>query len=94
MSGHFNLSCNQIGKHKKNDQRRHHITLQNLSEELSKFHDNEYIFQPSAQFNDMWVEIDLDDLEFEEAIFKYIGKLLADNSKRFKNTDLKIHCRI
>lgn len=57
------------------------INLENLSLELARFADREIPFAAFAAQNDLWLDIDLGNEEFEIAVIKYIQFHLG---KRYK----------
>ena len=88
---HFNPNCGNIQSQNKVNQRYHKINIETLSTELKKFKTKEHRFG-AHPYNDMWVEIDFQDQEFELAVLEYICVLLEKNYGRFKNLKPGIHC--
>ena len=88
---HCNPSCSSIQKNQKKSQRRISISLQNLSVELQKFGQGKYSFASKAENNDMWVEVNCQDEQFERAILSYIHRLLGKRYKPFADIKLTEH---
>lgn len=49
-------------------------------------------FSSRAGLNDMWLEIDFNDSEFEMAVIRYIHHLLGRYYKPFQASQIEIHC--
>jgi len=73
-------------------QRRCRIDATTISAELGRFLSGEYRFAATPEFNDMWLEIDLQGAEFEEAELDYIHRVLGQQYKRFLDAQPKEHC--
>lgn len=91
VTAHFDLGCGKIQSQNKENQRYCIINIENLSANLKKFKTKEYRFG-TKPYNDMWVEIDLQNRNFELAILEYICGLLEKNYQRFKYLNTNIHC--
>lgn len=90
---HQSSECGLIHAHKSATEARIvKVEISNLSTELTKFINGEYKFNSSAEFNDMWLEINLDDLAFEIAAVLFIVALLGKVYKPFKGMSPSIHC--
>ena len=90
---HQSSECGLIHAHKSAAEARTiNIDISNLSQELTKFIDGEHKFNSSAEFNDMWLEINLDDLAFEIAVVLFIVAHLGKIYKQFKGMSPSIHC--
>lgn len=92
VSVHHDPDCEFIRISRKPDQRVRRIDTTNISEELRKFRDKEHLFQSTHEFNDMWLEIDFGDQEFEEAVARYVHRLLSGYHKPFADSSVSIHC--
>ncbi len=91
ITAHFDSSCRSIQSHDKQDQRYLTLNIDTLTAELNKFKTKGYRFG-TYPYNDMWVEIDFQDREFEFAVLEFVCKLLGKNYKPFSNLSPKIHC--
>lgn len=89
---HGDPSCQFIRPFGKPEQRTSRITLETLSDELAKFADKEYRFASVAVLNDIWLEIHLDDDEFERAVAKYVLKLIGRHYTPIRQIELIEHC--
>ncbi len=92
VSVHHDPFCSRIRPMGKQGQRICRINITNIRHELQKFKDKQYRFQSTSDLNDMWLEIDFQDEEFEMAVVGYICRLLGHHYKRFSDSRLEIHC--
>ena len=92
VSIHRDPGCEFIRIRRKPNQRIRRIDMANSSEEVRKFRDKQRSFQSTPEFNDMWLEIDFGDQEFEEAIARYVHRLLSRYHKPFADSSVSIHC--
>lgn len=67
------------------------VHVGSLSEELARFQRDEHRFGSSADANDMWLEIQSADSDFDLAILKFIHGILAKRYKPFSAARLD-HC--
>ena len=88
---HHDPHCSDIQKNRKRHQRYIPINITNIHHELQKFKNKRYLFRAESAFNDMWLEIDFQDEEFEMAVAGYIHRLLGQHYKRFSDSQLKPH---
>jgi len=65
------------------------ITLATFAEELARFARKEHRFASEARLNDMWLEIDFDDVAFERAVGEYLIRILAKRYSPFRTVELK-----
>ncbi len=92
VTAHFDPGCGNIQSQQKLDQRYIRVNIRTLSEELENFRDKQYPFASNPERNDMWLEIDLDDREFELAVLDYICRLLGMHYGPSKGVKPAIHC--
>lgn len=92
VSAHHDSLCSQIRAQRKRNQRTCKINPLAVAAELDRFRDKEYPFQSKAEWNDMWIEIDLQDREREEAVAREILRLLGTHYKRFAGISMTVHC--
>ena len=69
------------------------MDISNLSTELEIFRRGHYRFTSKAGLNDLWIEVDFRNFDFEIAVLRYIGILLAKHYIPFRRLDFLIHCR-
>jgi hypothetical protein len=67
------------------------INTNTLSPELLKFTRGEYKFSAVAGLNGLWLKIDLDDEEFEEAVVAHIMRILATQHRPFVGIPINHH---
>lgn len=89
---HGDETCLQIGKHKKGRQRTVCININSVSQELGRFAEGKHRFASRAGRNDMWLQIDFGDGDFEEAVLSYVHRLLGRYHSPFARITLKHHC--
>lgn len=93
VSVHRNPSCSNIEKMSKPNQRSVQIDLQKISEELQRFSENEHKFASEAKWNDMWITIDFDDPDFEDAVLAYVHRLISKRYSPFARIRIeRPHC--
>jgi hypothetical protein len=85
--------CGHIQQAQKTDQRRIVLNPDSLGTELRRFVKQEHDFAAQATNNDMWLDVDFADWEFEESIVRFIHRLLAARYKRFHDCTADWHCR-
>lgn len=89
---HTDANCNSVQMQKKADQRYIKINAETISKELMNFQNRKYRFAADPEFNDMWLEIDFGNCEFEEAVANYIHSLLGKRYGPFARIKLDNHC--
>ena len=85
------VACSEIKKKEKKGLRQIHIDIDTISMELLRFQEKEYKFAAMADFNDMWLEIEFNDLVFESAVLEYVRVLLAKHYTPFASVEIKTH---
>lgn len=95
---HRNSRCGSIRPHNRPNQRICRINLATISEELKKFtelkesKDDQYAFRSEAGWNDIWLELDFQDGEFEEAVLGFILRQIGHRYWRLADIQPKEHC--
>jgi hypothetical protein len=64
-------------KHCKPGQRVIEVNEETISSELTRFREREYRFNSQSELNDMWIDIDFNDPDFEIAVVSHIRKLIG-----------------
>ncbi|MDB5243144.1 MAG: hypothetical protein JWP57_3769 [Spirosoma sp.] len=77
IRSYSNTESAQIGKHNKADQRHIRIDIDTLSTELIRFSTGYYRFAAKTSSNDMWLEIDLNDSQFEGDVLRFIQRQIG-----------------
>jgi hypothetical protein len=77
IRSYSNSDSAQIGKHNKVDQRHIKIDFGTLSTELNRFSNGYYRFAAKSGLNDMWLEIDLNDSQFEGDVLRFIQRQIG-----------------
>jgi hypothetical protein len=89
---HRDLSCKQIRSHKKINQRCSRINSATEAEELQKFTRKEYSFAANPDENDIWLEIDYQNIDKELVILEMVCRAIARYYKPFRSKSPQIHC--
>ena len=89
---HRNRTCGHIERAHKLGQRSVNLRHGNLDTELARFIDGAHQFASQAGANDMWLDVELSDPEFEEALVRHIHRLLAARYTAFQNCVVERHC--
>jgi len=89
---HNDVACTTIGQHHKKGQRIVQLDITSLSIELKRFKSKHYRFGSDAKINDMLLEVDFSDQDFEHAVVEYIKRLLERHYPPFGRDDIKQHC--
>ena len=92
VSLHSEPTCSRIQQARKRGQRRVRVVPKNISTELLRFKGGEYPFASQAVTNDMWLDIDFSDPNFELAVALHIHWLLSARYKRFHDCSPEQHC--
>jgi hypothetical protein len=74
---HRDPNCPMIQMHHAVDQRKYEVKMENLGNFLLKFIDNEIDFAAHRGMNDIWIKVELDMPEQENAIIYVIRNLAA-----------------
>ncbi|QRN83031.1 hypothetical protein JR338_11550 [Chloroflexota bacterium] len=88
---HVNSSVEEKQRHDKKDQRILKINVFTISSYFEKFKKLEYRFEPSQEYNDMWLEVDFGDEAFEIAVAKYVLALIAERYPKMGNIPPEMH---
>jgi hypothetical protein len=89
---HANLSCGDIQKMRKPEQRYKRIDLMSVSGELQRFQSKEYTFATNPAGNDMWLEVDFNDADFEGAVIAYVQRLIGAHYSPLARVVIDRHC--
>lgn len=89
---HNNPNCSSAQIRINEDQRTVLINTDSLSRELRRFRKNEYPFVAEAGMNDMWLILDFQDEEFENALAHYLKRLVGTRLETAGNWDVQMHC--
>jgi hypothetical protein len=92
VTRHSNPNCGNIQSQRKIQQRRILINNTNLQGELQNFRNGFYRFAAVSAYNDMYVLIDLGNINLELQALNNIYQILSQNSKRFRNGTFHICC--
>jgi hypothetical protein len=89
---HQTSDCPRIHQHHTQNQRRLKIDLLTIETVLKTIMDGELEFRSEQGLNDVWLEIDFGDLEFEIAVIKFILRQLGKQYAPFDSLTPDFHC--
>ena len=92
VSIHGRAACPEIRKRRKEGQRIVEIDVHTIARELANFRGREYRFSATSKSNDMWVKVSFGDSEFEEAVIRYVHRLLGKRYQPFRRARIATHC--
>lgn len=78
-------TCSHIQQAKKPGQRFIRLELANLSDELAQFAGHRHAFSSTSDLNDMWLQVELNDLELEKAALGFVARRLGERYAPFRN---------
>jgi hypothetical protein len=88
---HGQKDCSEIGKMRKAGQRSVEVDDTSISSELRKFSTKTYRFAADPTSNDLWLQVNFGDSDFEEAVVAYIQRLVAADYSPFR-VRIDRHC--
>jgi hypothetical protein len=89
---HNNPNCNSAQIKINQDQRTVLLNTDTISRELRRFRNNDYRFASEAGMNDMWLILDFQDADLENALASYLKRLVGQRQKTAADWDLQVHC--
>ena len=89
---HNNPNCDSAHIKMNQDQRTVLLNTDTLSRELRRFRNNEYRFMTKAGMNDIWLILDFQDAEYENALASYLKRLVGQGLRTTANWELQVHC--
>jgi len=89
---HHDSSCADIQKMGKSGQRLVRIGLNSITAELQRFSLKQHAFAANRAGNDMWIEIDFSDPDFEAAVLAYIHRLIGAHYSPLASVMIATHC--
>ena len=89
---HGKAGCGHVQQARKTGQRLVTVDLGSLSAELARFAQRQHAFGSSSVNNDMWIEVNVGDAEFERAVVAFIHRSLANRYQRLAAAVEEIHC--
>jgi len=92
VRAHRQRSCGDFQKMHKSGQRLVRIDRQTISDELQRFFGKEYGFAANATSNDMWLEIDFGDDDFEAGVLAHVHRLIGKHYAPLSNVAIETHC--
>jgi len=92
ITAHYDPNCGKVQAHHKFNQRYRRINITTISLELKNFRNKKHAFSTNTAYNDMWLEIDFNDRDYELAVLNDICRLLGTHYRPFAGKTPTIHC--
>jgi hypothetical protein len=92
MTLHGDSACTEIGKMGKTNQRDVAVTRESFCNAIGHLSTREFRLGADASVNDAWLTVDFVDPEFEEAVAKYVYRLLCQRYRYLRGTPVETHC--
>lgn len=92
VSMHGDTSCGYVRRSRKCGQRCLKINLESFSGEVKALIQGEHRFASTPEFNDMWLEVDFGDEQFERAVVEYVCTELGKRYEPFCRAQIERHC--
>jgi len=92
MTLHSDSTCPEIGKMQKVGQRDVTINRASFAQALSHLTSRGFQLGAQASVNDVWLTINFDDAEFEEAVAMHVRRLLGQRYSPLRNARIQKHC--
>ena len=89
---HTNLNCGNIQAQSKPNQRYIKINASTISRELQNFRKKKYTFAANPEGNDMWLEIDFNEIKVEQKVLMDICQIIGSFYKPLRGINPKMHC--
>lgn len=89
LSWHGNPACPDLANAPK-PQQLVRVNVRSISEVFQRFRDKNYL--PGAGADEMWLEIDFGDRQFEGAVFAYVHRLLGKRYAGIASAKILKHC--
>ena len=91
MELHAVSTCSEIGKRGKLAQRKEDVTPTSFATIVNKLADKNFRLGSDASNNDVWLSVNFDDPEFEEAVAGYLYRSLGKRYGRLQGGPIKKH---
>lgn len=92
FSIHRDPLCAEVCKRGKPSQRHIRINIDSASTELQRFLNKKHTFSSNAGSNDMWLDIEFDDADFEMSALEYVRRLIGKHYAPLGRAKIKTHC--
>jgi hypothetical protein len=92
MTIHADSACGEIKKMQKTAQRDIVVNPETISDALNQLTDRGFKFAPHAAVNDVWLTVSFNDAEFEEAVAKYVCRIIGKRYRRLNGALVRKHC--
>ncbi|HZT33039.1 MAG TPA: hypothetical protein VFA33_24335 [Bryobacteraceae bacterium] len=92
MTLHGDSTCREIGKMRKVNQRNLTVDRSSFARVIEQIRAKEFRLGADAAINDVWLTVNFEDPEFEEAVARYVHRLLCQRYRRLKSGPIERHC--
>jgi hypothetical protein len=93
VSLHGDADCARVRQARSGAQRCVFLEPETLGAELERFIHGEYGFRLREAADDMWLDVDFRDAEFERALVDYILRLIGARCAPLRNPPIEQHCQ-
>lgn len=91
MELHAVSTCSEIGKRGKLAQRKEDVTIKSFAATADKLAGRNFRLGSNASINDIWLSVNFDDVEFEEAVAEYLYRSLGKRYEPLQHGVIKRH---
>ena len=91
MELHADSTCSEIGKMGKIAQRQEEVTPQSFAATCDKLANKNFRLGSDASINDLWLFVNFNDSDFEEAAARYLYRSLAKRYEPLQDGLIKKH---
>ncbi len=88
---HGQPACSEIGKMRKPNQRDVEVNTASFAQAIQQFSSG-FRLGADASVNDLWMSVDFGDAEFEDAVVRYVHRLLARRYSPLQGAAVERHC--
>ena len=92
MTLHNDLACAEIAKMSKANQRDVAITRASFTQAIGQLTNDGFRLGADASINDFWLSVDFGDPEFEEALARYVCRLLGQRYTPLQRARINRRC--
>jgi ATP-dependent exoDNAse (exonuclease V) beta subunit len=92
VTAHYDPNCANVQAQRKTNQRYCRINPATITTELANFRTQKYTFASYAEKNDMWLEINFQDQDFELAVLEHVCRMLGRHYRPLAGLKPSRHC--
>ena len=92
MTFHGDSACAEIAKMGKTNQRDVAVARASFDRTIEQLTSASFRLGADASVNDVWFSVDFNDPDFEEAVARYLYRLLGQRYSSLQGTPINRHC--